>query len=154
MYGIEILFAIGGADQNAAFRVHAVFVQIAVIESLEEAKQNRQQAARGLVHLVVIAVGYDGIDLLVNIQIQTCLVDEDDAIVDLVTELQNPIQSLLALSIVLVDNAFKGNMTTLERISISYTRMTLLSSAMIRAIDVFPVPGGPSNRSERGNGHV
>ena len=152
MYGIEILFAIGGADQNAAFRVHAVFVQIAVIESLEEAKQNRQQAARGLVHLVVIAVGYDSIDLLVNIQIQTCLVDEDDAIVDLVTELQNPIQSLLALSIVLVDNAFKGNMTTLERIS--YTRMTLLSCAMIRAIDVFPVPGGPSNRSERGNGHV
>ena len=34
----------------------------------------------------------------------------------------------------------------------SHTRITVLSWAIRRAMDVLPVPGGPSNRMERGSG--
>ena len=109
--GIEILLAIGRTDQNTTFCVHTVFVQVAVVESFKETEQDRQQASCGFVHLVVVSVGYDCIDLSIRTGIQPCLVDEDDAIVNLVTQLQNRIQSPLAFSVVLVDDAFERNVT-------------------------------------------
>lgn len=111
---VQVLLPIGRADQDASLGVHLVLVHVGVVEALQESQQCRQESSRLLVHVVAVATGGQTVDLRLTCPCRSHLVNEDHAIVNLVAQLQNRVQTSLALSVPLAHHAFQRNVPTAD----------------------------------------
>ena len=111
---VQVLLPIGRTDQDASLGVHLVLVHVGVVEALQESQQCRQESSRLLVHVVAVATGGQTVDLRLTCPSRRHLVNEDHAIVNLVAQLQNRVQTSLALSIPLAHHAFQRNVPTAD----------------------------------------
>ena len=126
-YRVQVLFAIGGTDQDASLRVCSILCQIAVIKSLQKAEKHREQTSCNFVHLIIVSTCHNAVNLLFIQPPFLYLINKDDAIIDFVAEFQNRIQTLLAFSVILVYNTLKRNVSNKISLQISYTKIILLS---------------------------
>lgn len=111
---VQVLLPIGRTDQDASLGVHLVLVHVGVVEAFQESQQCRQESSRLLVHVVAVATGGQTVDLRLTCPSRRHLVNEDHAIVNLVAQLQNRVQTSLALSIPLAHHAFQRNVPTAD----------------------------------------